>query len=233
MPQTTVFRWLDGRGWLVFSGRIHDDDGDVGDIRSLVLARASADGGVACVSLSGDPNRAENLLHDLEDVGAPSGYLIDVFSEDDETIQKQLSQAGVVVIDSATDAESARSALIGAPIDGIQEAYANGAMVLVEGYSMAAFGAWLVKNNGSLANGSEWLEGASLFTSASNIAAQAQSIFELEPGAVAVGINHGSALALGPDGEVQIWGRGQVGVAMGTNYDASNAVADDSYDEEE
>lgn len=218
MPEANVFRWLDGRGWLVLSGRLSDVDGDVGDIRSLLLARAAADGGVACVSLSGEANGADTLLEELETLGAPAGYIVDVFSEDDETIQKRLADAGVIVINSAPDAESARSALLGAPLDGIQEAYVNGGMVLVEGNTISAFGAWVIKNDNSLVSGSEWVESAVLIPSATQLATQVRDVFEMEPDAVAIGVAHGSALALGPDGEVQVWGRGQVGVALGASY---------------
>ena len=36
-----------------------------------------------------------------------------------------------------------------------------------------------------------------------------------EPGAVALGIGSDSALALGPDGQLEVWGEQQVDVALG------------------
>jgi len=217
MPQTSVFRWLNGRGWLVLSGRLDALANDIGGIRSLLLARSSADGGVVCVTLSGDSNRAEDLLEDLLDVGASSGYVVDVVSEDDTTITKQLADAGIIVIDSAPDAETARSLLVGAPMEGIQTAYTNGAMILIEGYSISAFGTWILKNDGTVAYGSEWLEGAAVLVT-SRVTEDGRSIFAKEPDAIVVGINEGSALALGPDGEVEIWGIGEVAVGFGANY---------------
>ncbi|MDX2160691.1 MAG: hypothetical protein SF162_05140 [bacterium] len=223
MPETNIFRWLDGRGWLVLSGRLTDDDpaankGDVGDVRSLVLARSAADGGVACISLAGGAASADALLDALEDLGAPSGYIVDVFAEDDQTLEARLADAGVIVIDSAADGETARSALIGAPKDGIQAAYLNGAMILVEGHSIAAFGEWAIRPDGTLAPALEWLSGAVILPSAVQLADQVREALELEPAAIAVGISEGSALAFGPDGQVEVWGRGQVAVALGTAY---------------
>jgi hypothetical protein len=219
MPQTSVFRWLNGRGWLVLSGLTDPLAGDIGGVRSLALARSSADGGVACVSLSGDANRAELLLADLTDLGAPSGYLVDVFAEDDATIRRQLADAGVIVIDSAVDAKTAQSALMGAPMNGIQEAYTNGAMVLIEGHTIAAFGTWVVGVDGGIGSGAEWLEGAAVMP-AYLANTNGRDVVVHEPEAVLVGINQGSALALGPDGEVEIWGIGEVGVVLGANYTA-------------
>lgn len=220
MPQYNVFRWLDGRGWLVFSGRHGYQDDDPGDIRSHVLARSAADGGVACIALSDDPDAADQLLETMEQLGAPAGYLVDVFSEDDETIVARLAEAGVIVIGSAADAESGRSALMGAPFNGLQEAYINGAMILIEGETISAFGSWVIRQDESVVAGSEWLDGAALLTTTNQLAKAAGAAFERDPGAFAVGIGNDSALALGPDGQVEIWGRGQVVVALGPMYSA-------------
>ncbi len=220
MPQHNVFRWLDGRGWIVFSGRHGYQDDDPGDIRSHVLARAAADGGIACISLSDDPDAGDQLLETMEELGAPAGYLVDVFAEDDETVVARLAEAGVIVIGSAADVESGRSALMGAPFDGVREAYLNGAMVLIEGETIAAFGSWVIRHDQSVVQGSEWLEGAALLTTTNQLAKTAIAVFEHDPESFAVGIGEESALALGPDGQVEIWGRGQVVVALGPMYSA-------------
>jgi hypothetical protein len=218
MPQHQIFKWLDGRGWIVLSGRLDTQGADIGDIRSLVLARSAADGGVACISLAGGATDAEMMLEDLEELGAPAGYVVDVLSEDDDTIHNRLAEAGLIVIDSAPDAETACSALIGAPIDGIQAAFSNGAIVLVEGYSASAFGSWVSQNNGKIVSGLEWLEGALVLPVDDSVASHARLVLEAQPAAYAIGVGQGSALALGPDGEVQIWGRGQVSVALGASF---------------
>lgn len=218
MPEQNVFHWLDGRGWLVLSGRIDPQGADIGDIRSLILARSIADGGVACVALSGDVSAAERLLEDLEDLGAPSGYIVDVVAEDDTTIQARLADAGIIVIDSASDAETARSNLIGAPIDGIQTAYENGAMVLIEGHSTSAFGTWVMLRDRDVVSGLEWVEGAVIVSTDGAVSGAARPILEAQPAGYAIGIGQGSALALGPDGQVEVWGRGNVGIALGAAY---------------
>ncbi len=218
MPEQNIFRWMDGRGWLILSGRLTPDGADVGDIRSLVLARSAADGAVACVALSGDVSAAERLLDDLEELGAPSGYVVDLVTEDDLTITKRLSEASVIVLDSAPDAGTARSLLLGAPIEGIQTAFENGGMILAEGHSAAVFGTWVRTQEGGVTNGMEWLEGAVVFATDHPVGGVARTVLELQPHGYAVGIGSGSALALGPDGEVQVWGRGQVSVALGSAY---------------
>src|SRR5690606_13987307 len=99
MARNNVLRWQDGRGWLILSG----GGADASDVRAQAIGRVSADGGVAYVSLSGA--QAEKALADMEDLGAPSGYLVDVLTEDDETIQAKLSEAGLVVIEGSASVD--------------------------------------------------------------------------------------------------------------------------------
>ncbi len=207
MPAQSIFRWRDGRGWLILSG------GDSDEVRALALGRAAADGAVACVSLSGDPDR---LLDDIADLGAPSGYQVDVFGEDDETLQDKLAQAGMIVITGGDSPAEVRGALRGSPLDGIEAAYANGAILLLEGHAATAFGAWIIDSE--IEAGLEWLEGAAVLTGVDQAAVYALPVFEAQPTAIAVAIMPGSALALGPDGQIEKWGEQQVTVALGPAY---------------
>lgn len=207
MPTQSVFHWLDGRGWLVFSGGADDD------IRAQALGRAAADGGVACLSLSGDP---DVLLDDIADLGAPSGYIVDVYGEDDQSLQDKLAQAGMIIITGGESPADVRGALHGAAMDGIQAAYQNGAILLLEGMSAMAFGAWIISDE--IESGLEWLIGGAVLTGVNNAAQYAIPIFEAQPSAIAVAVMPGSALALGPDGEVESWGRREVTIALGPAY---------------
>lgn len=214
MPRQAVFQWLDGRGWLILSGGA--DRG--GEIRGLALARSSADGGVACLALSSDPTFADRLLDDVTDLGAPSGYIVDVASEEDDTIRAKLAEAGVVIIAADVDAETVRSALTGAAMEGIQTAYENGAVILAEGSCASAFGTFIETDGGSLTAGLGWLEQALILPGVESAASAAKELLTEQAFAVAAGIGVGSALALGPDGQVEIWGRRQVTVALGAQY---------------
>jgi hypothetical protein len=216
MAQNNVLRWHDGRGWLILSG-----GGDsLSDVRALALGRAAADGGVAYITLGSQTGLGEKALADMEDLGAPPGYLVDVLSEDDETITAKLSEAGIVVIEGGAETDDLRSSLIGAAIDGIQTAFQNGAVVLAEGSAASIFGAWVLLESDELTSGFEWLENGLIIPGITSIAesAVAQDILLRQPGAIAVGIGEGSALALGPDGEVEPWGQRQVTVALGKEY---------------
>jgi hypothetical protein len=217
MPKHTVFQWLDGRGWLVLSGGA--DTG--GEIRGLALARSSADGGVACIALSSDPGAGDYLLDDVEDLGAPSGYVVDIAAEDDAAVRAKLVEAGVIIMLTDDTPETVRSALTGAAIEGIQIAYQQGAVVLAEGACAMAFSKYIAAPDGSLAPGLNWLEDTLILTGVDSAAAAAKPLLATQPSGIAVGIGVGSALALGPDGQVETWGQGQVTVVLGANYGGS------------
>ncbi len=208
MPTQTVFHWPDGRGWLIFSGGASDD------IRAQAIGRTAADGGVACVALSGDPDL---LLDDVADLGAPSGYVVDIWGDDDAALQDKLGQAGMVIISGGESPAQVRGALRGVPLDGIEMAYANGGVILLEGVSASAFGAWIIGET-AIEAGLEWLIGAAVLTGVDKAAITAKPVLEAQPTAIAVGIMPESALALGPDGEVEIWGNREVTVALGAAY---------------
>lgn len=214
MAFNNVLRWCDGRGWLVFSGAVGSDA-----IRAAALGRASADGGLALVCM-GSPERCEQALDDLEDLGAPSGFLVDVLSEADDTIRERLSEAGIIVVIGVDDALAVRSALLGAASDGIMAAFANGALILLEGWAAAAAGAWLVTAEGESLAGLSWLQAATVIPGAASVSdyPPARSALISHPESVAVSIGGGSALVLGPDGEVEIWGQRQVSIVLGSDY---------------
>jgi len=205
MPSVNVLRWIDGRGWIVLSGGADDD------VRAMAINRSSADGGIAVIALDGS---GDDLNDDIGDLGAPSSYEVDVFTEDDESVENKIGEASVVLVSSAASADGARSALRGAAITGMLHAYQNGAVILLEGETAAAFGSWII----SAAEGLEWVEGAVILIGIQDAAARAKLILDAQPTAVALAIESGSALALGPDGQIEPWGNNQVTIALGSAF---------------
>lgn len=213
MASQNILHWRDGRGWLVLSG------GDTSEVRAQAIGRAAADGGVAYLSLGNHGGWGEAALADMDDLGAPPGYLVDALTEDDQTLIARLTEAAIIVIENAPDAGEARSALLGAADEGMQAAFANGALILAEGSAAMALGAWVIAGDRILP-GLEWLAGALVVPGVTAVAQSrpAQAVLNALPGAIAVGLDVESALALGPDGEVEPWGQRQVTVALGREF---------------
>ncbi len=218
MASNAVLRWLDGRGWLVLAGDLAGSD----EIRANALGIAAADGAVAVVLTQGSDTQAENLLNELESLGAPSGYLVDAVTEDDAMIRDKLAEAGLIVVGLESDVRHLRSALLGAAVEGIQTAFMNGAVVLMEGPAAMVFGTWVIADDGVLLDGLGWLEDALLLPGTAQAGGHVLSrqVMAAHPAAIAVGIGAGSALVLGPDGEVEPWGLGEISVALGPEFSA-------------
>lgn len=208
-----ILRWpLDAQGWLVLSGG--DDDG--GAIRAQTLRIApTSDIGFAYIGLS--ESSGDETFDDLEDLGARTGYLVNVLAEDDDTIRAQLKDAGLIVIDGSEPPDAIRSSLHGAGAEAIFAAYAEGAVVLMERSSAPLAGEVLLNEAGALVRGLGWVEGALILPGVTSLASSevAQSVLESGEVAVVIGIGEGSALALGPDGLIDLWGKRQVTIALG------------------
>jgi len=213
MPQANVIRWRDGAGWLVLSGGGDFEGTEAGEIEAEALARVPAGDPVAFIWAASDIEVADRHLTALEDLGAPTGYLIDVLTEDDATLRDQLSVAGMVVIEDGPNVSELRSGLLGAALEGISAAYERGAVILGIGQGAAFLGS-VYENQPGL----EWVESAVIVPhyDAENESAQLRDLLTAHPENYGLGIGTGSALALGPSGEVIAWGRQQVTVALGS-----------------
>ncbi|MCS7071793.1 MAG: hypothetical protein NZM00_09825, partial [Anaerolinea sp.] len=152
MTEFRIFRWPTGRGWFVLSA----GPDSAGDIRGTALARASADGATVCIVVNDPHETADRLLDDLEDLGAPAGYIVDIATEDDQSIEDRLGEASIIVIAGFGSPDLIRSTLHGAALRGITVAHARGAVILVEGICAPLFGGWYVGSDHHLQEGFAW-----------------------------------------------------------------------------
>jgi hypothetical protein len=214
MPQANVIRWRDGTGWLVLSGGTTGDDAD-GDIEAETLARVEVGRPVAYIWAAGDVESADKHLEALDELGAPTGYLVDVLTEDDDTLRKQLEIAGLVVLGNGPNTKELRSGLFGAAIEGIGTAFDRGAVIMGIGQGATVLGSILGEQTGL-----GWVEGAIIAPEYNdeNEQARLRDLLQKHPDAYGLGIAAGSALALGPNGEVEALGDGKVTVTLGRNY---------------
>ena len=116
----SVLTWRSGNGWLVLSG----GPDSLSEIRAQALTRMTLVGGAAYISLDDDD---DDVLEDLGELGGPTGYLVNVLLEDDDTIRARLKEAGLVLLPDNVDPEVLRSALMGAAVEAILDAFERGA----------------------------------------------------------------------------------------------------------
>lgn len=213
MSEQPTLTWLDGRGWLILSGQATDV------IRAQTIQRLKPKGGVAYLGLR--ESAMDAAMDDFEDLGAPTGYLVNILLEDDDQIQAALREVSLIVLDGDENPQRLLDALHGAALDATREAYEKGTVILAEGRAAALFGAVWLDERGTLHKGLNWLNGALILpgvTQREALRANAQPVFQDDPYALAVGLPHDGALVLGEDGQLELWGEQPVAVTFGPGY---------------
>ncbi len=220
MPQLNVFRWQPGRGWLVLSGGGSLESDDVQSVEAHLLARTVSQGPLAYVWAAGDLDTADRHMDSLRELGARTGYLVDILSETDEEIFAQISEAGVIIIGDGPQQDALHDALSSVVLEAMRSAFSRGATIYAVGLSAAQFGAHRLGER-DLAPGLQWLERAIVVSGYTpNMADGLHQVVRQMPHSFGLGIGHGAALALGPLGEVEVWGSAAVTVALGQDYTA-------------
>ncbi|MBN1681438.1 MAG: hypothetical protein JW966_14245 [Anaerolineae bacterium] len=224
MPQVNVFRWRTGSGWLVLSGGGTWASDDVVSIESKVLSYTLSQGPVAYIWAAGDIEAADRHMDALRDLGARTGFLIDIVTEDDDTLFEQLSEAGVIILGDGPHQETLRDALLGVVLRSMEQAFDRGATLYAVGRSAAVMGAQLATGSQAL-TGCDWLADAIILPQYTT--GQADTLRDQvyhygrvhrNAGGYGLGLGEGAALALGPRGEVEAWGSRAITISLGQGY---------------
>ncbi len=212
MSSIDFLQWRGGAGWIVLSGGTSlavDDAHDVElDIEARALARIAYGEPIAYIWAAGDEDEADVHLSLLDEMGAPTGYLIDVLTEDDDTIRDQIKEAGMVILGDGADYESLRKGLLGAPTQAMEAAFARGGVMFGIGAGAVALGA--IFHGAEREAGLGWVEKAIIVPYAEQPEQNAlmRDLLAEYPDHLGIGIPTGSALALGPNQQVEAWGPG-------------------------
>lgn len=220
MLQSSIFRWQAGAGLLVLSAIGEVSDSDTSDILMEILTRTVSDNPLAYIWAAGDIEAADRLLNEVNALGGRTSYLVDIVTEDDETIQELLSDAGIIILGDGSNIQNLRSSLEGVVLDAIQTAYINGATVVGFGHAAGVLGEWMFLN-GKSESGFEWIRQA--FIVAAHDAMQNRQLEHIipefliqHPEAFTLVLNVGSAIALMPNSTVELWGNRQVKIMLGS-----------------
>lgn len=208
-------QYISGRGWLIFSG----GNSAGSEIRAHAISRAKAYGVTAYISTADDGG--DSLLDDMEDLGARSGYFIDLEFDDPEEMIEQLKTASLIAIEAGSSVDTLYNALRGAALEGIKQAYERGGVVLIEGLAANLFGRWVVSDEGEILDGFNWVLNAFIEPESTGIddSRAVQTIMQKIEDAIAINIDAGSALVVGAEGQVEIWGEEKsVTISLGYGY---------------
>ncbi len=212
MNQLGPLRWIPGAGWLIFSTPAPDSE-----VRSQALARADADGVVVYVSFADD--RGDALMDDMEDLGALAGYLVDFHVDRGAVLEKQLEHATMLVIETGTSLDAVLATLGEDVVEPLRRLYERGAVLLIEGLAMNAFGRWTLTDGGDMIDGLRWLENVFVEpVSSDGNNTMIHQVLQAYHDGIGIAIGEGSALVLGGDGSVEVWGQRNVQISLGRQY---------------
>ena len=211
MRATTPFGWQAASGWLVLSGSTDA----LGEIRARALSRCDASGAIAYVSLAGDLGDA--LMEDMAELGATSGYLVDLEESDNNEIYERLNSAAMIVIEAPCAGDELCRLMRRTAIHAIRDALNRGSLVLLEGAAAACAGEHMLDASGGISTGLGLVHNALIAADTSSVS-QNETLRAARlqmPDAAFIGLAAGAALALGPEGSIETWGERQVSISLG------------------
>jgi len=219
MPQSSIFRWKDGTGWLVLAGGGEFSSDEAAEIDSNVLLKTVSHGSMAYLWSAGDIETGDAFLEYVRDLGGRTGYLLDVLSEKDDDSMKQLGEAGIIVLGDGPQSERLHNALTGPVLTAIDNAHKNGATIYVRGEMVMSLAGWMPTIGANLKPGIGWLDNALVMAPYTDEQSERMKSWlkDVIPDSYGIGIGEGAALALSPDGDVEIWGKKAVTVLLGQN----------------
>ncbi len=211
MREIPPFSWQATNGWIVLSGRVDS----LSEIRARALSRCDASGAIAYISLAEDLGDA--LMDDMAELGATTGYLVDLEEADNNEVYERLSSAAMIVIEAERPYEDLLPLLRGTALHAMKEALNRGSLILLEAAAAATAGQYILDSAGEIAAGLGLLQNALIVanTLAIDDSSLLTSVRLQMADTTFVGLPPGSALALGPEGAIETWGERQVSISLG------------------
>jgi len=223
MGNAGPLRWHAGQGWLILVGGGELED--VSDIHRAAIEAMSDESPIVFVPTAsaapdGDHATSQRIITQIETLGGPVGYLAPIFTHTDATDlrnARRLAQAGLVYLGDGS-AQQLVTALSDTPtLDALAAAYEAGAVVVAAGAAACALGAWGMCEQEIVGWG--WLPDA-LICPHTTEASTLREAVKAHPECLGLGIPQDTALALGPDNQVQTLSASgqQVTVVLGYRF---------------
>lgn len=220
-------QWRAGAGWLVLAGGGSWQENQTGDVDAAVLGWADLDRPMVVLPGSDSSTaEAEALIDYYVDLGGPRGYVVPIVDTDRAQLADScqlLREAGLIYVADGSDPVDLVWALHDSPaMDAMTSAFESGAVLLGMGSGAAALGSWIADPDRGgdqtfrAEPGLGWLHNIILAPhfGGTEGANRLQRLLNMKPNCMGMGIPEGVALGLGPSGEVENLGSGQVTVVV-------------------
>jgi hypothetical protein len=212
-----LFRPEGGAGWIVLGSVLPEIGGRFRALGDRLLSRIDLARPPICVtSPEADRGRVEGFVEELE--GWLGSEVIRL--EPSDVAVLDWSGAGLVVLVGGPPAVWVR-ALTGAhPRPSGPDGADDATLVYAVGEAAEALGSWILPPGGETLRGVGWLRGAVVLAGKPEPSA-VKGVPELltrEDRSYALGLGEGAVLALGPAGEVEVWGEARPTITLGRGW---------------
>ena len=220
MPRQGPLQWVDGYGWLILVGGGDWHRGELDRIDAQILSVINLDRPMIVLTASGPVTEAEAILEHYTLLGGPGGEALTL----DQMSRSQLSAppflelfgaAGLLVMAGHNPLPLAQNLYLSPALEHIVQGFSTLQALTLVGIGGAAstLSRWAIgpAPNYLQAKGLGFLMNAVVaphFTRTED--SILQHVPQELPDMLGLGIPNQTALALGPEGQVETWGTGQV-----------------------
>jgi hypothetical protein len=221
MPQQGPLQWPDGEGWLILQGGGDWRRGETDIVDAQLLSIANLDRPMLVLLADGTRTEADDLLEHYTLLGGPVGEAFTLSEMTRAQLETPafldlLREAGVLYLGGENPLPLVRNLQGTQALEHILRGFATlQALVIVgSGAGAAAIGTWAVGPAPQFLQA----EGLGLLPNAVIVPHFTRTeespvlryLSQIGPGLLGLGLPDGTALAFGPQGQVETWGVGQV-----------------------
>jgi hypothetical protein len=205
-------------GWVVLANQVPRLGGETPVLAERLVERMDVSRPVACLVGRGqEPEGLNTLLEEFEVLLQLEPAVLDAGLEP----PAELANASLVIMAGGSAAEwidRLDQTLMG---DLLLQALADGAILMAIGGAAGAFGTWTLGPEGdSLLEGVGWVVGAVVLPGVQTPAElePVRSLLQDRPRSYALGLTEHTLVALGPGGEIEVWGDHQPTIILGQGW---------------
>ena len=221
MPQQGPLRWLDGEGWLVLLGGGEWRRGETDQVDALLLSVANLDRPMVVLTAEGSAAVADRILEHYTSLGGPGGEAFSLGTMTRDQLQAEefkllLQEAGILYLGGENPLSLANNLVNTDALITIVEGFSTlqGLTLIGSGAGAAALGRWIFTPQPPYhqALGLGFVMNAVIAPhfAGTEHSPVLRALPHIDENLLGLGIPDGVALALGPLGQVETWGEGQV-----------------------
>lgn len=213
-----VFRRPPSEGWLVLSGLVPSLNSEMPQLAEQLLSRLDLSRSPIC--LSGDDSTGDDLQSFLEDIEIllDSPVTMMRINELTQNTFREIIETANMLVMVGGDVQSWIDVLdpLKSEIE-VDDLLGGGRLVFAVGPVSSALGSWFFSGDEGPAVGLGWLTGAIILPEVEKPGEIpfVKELLSQHKLSYALGLPRGAVLALGPRGEIEVWGIASPSVALG------------------